>query len=336
MSSRRGLKRIIRRSLEELRATGKIASQTSVAGAVNSFIAKIDIQRMNRNGYQEPPTVRKRLIKKHETMRAYFEKVFHDFALQYDYRRPVPEGNPELGNRIWFCWWQGIEQAPPLVKACYDSICRHAGGFTVTLVTEENYRNYVHIPGWLEEKYQSGLISRTHYSDVLRLSLLAEHGGVWLDATFFCSGKDVSSLFRLPVWTIRRADYQHVSVASGRFATYSLGCDYEHRWVFATIRDFLLHYWKTTDLLIDYLVFDYLIDFVLHKDQIMAQVFASIEPNNPACDELAKVLEEPFDPVLWETIREDTSLFKLTWKKEFALQKDGQETFCSKLLEGAL
>jgi len=46
----------------------------------------------------------------------------------------------------------------------------------------------VHIPDWVKAKQEAGIITRTNLSDLLRLSLLAEHGGLWLDSTFYCSG----------------------------------------------------------------------------------------------------------------------------------------------------
>ena len=68
---------------------------------------------------------------------------------------------------------------------------KNAGDHRVIILTEDNYKQYVNIPEWLEEKKNKGVISRTHFSDVLRLTLLSHYGGLWLDSTFF-----VRSLFR--------------------------------------------------------------------------------------------------------------------------------------------
>jgi hypothetical protein len=96
MATQRGISRIVHRVLEELYATVRIARKTSVKGALTTFLAKVDIQRMNRNGYQEPPAVRKRLLAKHAVMLDYFEKEFDSFSKTYDYNRPIPEKDPEL------------------------------------------------------------------------------------------------------------------------------------------------------------------------------------------------------------------------------------------------
>lgn len=321
------LKRIFHRCNEELRATRRIAKVTSWRKALTTFHAKLDIQIMNRNGFKEKSSYRKRLIKKHEIMMGYFEKTFSEYLASYDFDRPIPEGNSEYSQNIWICWWQGLENAPDIVKACVNSIQKNAGNHPVVIVTEDNYKEYVHIPEWVEEKKKQGIISRTHMSDILRLSLLAEHGGLWLDATFFCVKPEIESYFELPLWSIKRPDYLHCSIASGYFATYSLHCAYEKRWIFATIRDFFLHYWETNDNLIDYLTLDYMIALAQRHDEKIAEEFSQIVPNNPMCDELYKVLGEPFSQEKWNELTKDTALFKLTWKQKFSKQIKKDDTF---------
>lgn len=62
------IKRIVHRSCEEIGATFRIARVTSWPEAINTFRAKLDIQVMSRNGYKEPPAVKERLLRKHETV----------------------------------------------------------------------------------------------------------------------------------------------------------------------------------------------------------------------------------------------------------------------------
>lgn len=336
MGNTRGLKRICRRCLEELHATARIAKTVSLKGALETFFAKLDIQIMNKNGFVEHPLAEMHLKNKHRVMNTYFARTMEKFAESYDYDRPLPEVDPEMRDIIWICWWQGEEQAPALVKACLNSVRNHAGAHRVILITEENYRQYVDIPAWIEKKYKAGVISRTNYSDLLRLSLLAKYGGMWLDATFFCRGEDLGTYLRLPLWSIKRPDYQHASVACGYFAGYSLSCTYVNRWIFATIRDFFLQYWQENDMLVDYLLIDYMIVLAQKKDDRIAREFSAIEPNNAQCDELIKVLNKPYDEALWQEMKKDTFLFKLSWKQEFTEEQDGRETFYAKLIKGEL
>lgn len=326
------IKKIIHRSTEEIYATTKIARETSVKDALVTFAAKIDIQRSVRNGNKETPAVKRRLLKKHEVMLKYFDRTFADFTSSYDYNRPLAEDDEKNRNHIWICWWQGWEQAPEIVKICIDSIRRNAKNNTVTLITDDNYKDYVHIPSWVEQKREKGIISRTHFADLLRLTLLAEHGGMWLDATFFCVSPEIEQYFAFPVWSVKRPDYLHLSIASGNFANFSLACDYEHRWVFATLRDFFLHYWETNNSLIDYLTLDYLIVLAQRKDKRIKELFEAIIPNNPRCDDLFIALPKRYSQKHWNALKKDTALFKLSWKLQYAEMIHGKETFYGRLM----
>lgn len=327
------LGRIVHRASEEMYATQKIAEVASWPEAINTFRAKLDIQVMNHNGYKESDAVKKRLLRKHETVLKYLENKFGDFYAAYDYRAPLPEVDPALENKIWMCWWQGLDNAPEIVKACIDSVRRNAGNREVIIITEENVSKYIVFPDWILEKVKKGIITKTNLSDLLRLSLLASYGGIWLDSTFFCTGTLDKAVYNAPMFSIKRPDYLHASVAGGMFAGYSLGCDLTHRRVFATIRDFFLNYWQKSNYMIDYLLVDYLTVLAQRYDSYIDQAFKQIKPNNPMCDELFKILDEPYDALKWKMLTKDTNLFKLTWKQQFKTSSNQQETFFGKIFK---
>lgn len=86
MGAHNSIRRYLHRIGEEIRSTAEIAKLTSWPAAVETLIAKADIQIMCRNGYAEPPNARRRLIRKHETLLKYFEKRYGDFASGYRYK----------------------------------------------------------------------------------------------------------------------------------------------------------------------------------------------------------------------------------------------------------
>lgn len=328
--------RVRHRILEEMDATRKIAALTSWRGAITTFIAKVDIQIMNHNGYKEYGLFKKHLLKKHDVMMKYLDQCYADFIRTYDFDHvSVPETSPYC-DVIWVCWWQGEDQSPAIVKCCLETIRNSAPNHRVILITDENYKEYIAFPDWIEEKRKKGIISRTHFSDLLRLELLSRYGGLWIDSTFFCVGKELESYFSLPLWSVKRPDYFHASVAQGYFANYSLGCDINHRKTFAVIRDFAYQYWRMNDMMIDYLFLDYLIVLAQRHCEWIKKDFEAIVPNNPLCDELYKVLGDPFDEAKWNQLKENTSLFKLTWKQEYPMIKDGKKTFYGMLIESRL
>ncbi len=336
MVKHNSIKRITHRLIEEISASFDIAKAISIKAAFITFIAKIDIQIMNRNGFKEPPRVMQRLIQKHETMLNYLDKKYGDFWTRYKFEDKLPDTNKQLRNKVWVCWWQGLENAPEIVKCCVDSIKRHTLNTEIIIITEKNYQNYVSFPIWIEEKASKGFFSKTHFSDLLRMNILATYGGIWIDSTFFCTDHCLDKYIKFPIWSIKRPDYLHASVASGFFAGYSLGCSYENRWVFKVIRDFLFYYWKYTDKLIDYLLVDYAIVLSQRHNKVINDLFKEILPNNSNCDELCKILGKEYDEHLWKNIQKDTNLYKLTWKVDFPKTVNGKETFYGKLINNTL
>lgn len=330
------LKRIVHRSLEELKATYDVAQAISWRAAWVTLRAKVDIQIMNRNGFKEPEKVMNRLLRKHKIMLDFLEDKFKEYWDGYQRPTDMPDCDPRLRNKIWICWWQGIDNAPEIVKACVDSIRHNAGKCDIVFITEDNYKDYVSFPEWVEKKRSAGVFSRTHYSDLLRMNILSRYGGIWIDSTFFCTKPCFEEYIRLPLWSIKRPDYLHCSVAGGYFAGYSLGCSYENRWMFKVIFDFLCYYWKESEKLVDYLLVDYAVVLAQRHDKEIADAFAKIQPNNKWCDELFKVLGLPFDENVWKRISEDTCLYKLTWKQSFDKNVEGKETFYGKLIDGSL
>lgn len=83
-----------------------------------------------------------------------------------------------LPKKIWFLWLQGLENAPLLVRKCYESWVRHNPGWEIILLNEGNINSYM-------PPVQTVVTSQA-LSDILRINLLAKHGGVWVDATCFC------------------------------------------------------------------------------------------------------------------------------------------------------
>lgn len=326
-------KRVSHRVKEELYSTMGVTRVLGVKAGWTSLLGKIDIQLMVHNGRIERPRYRRHLKKKHEVMNQFFAETC---PLTESCRNAVvPVQNEKYRDCIWVCWWQGLDHAPEIVKKCVDSIKRNAGNHEVIIITDENVKQFVQFPAWLEEKYSKGIITKTHISDILRLKLLAEYGGIWLDSTFYCNGS-FEDYFAAPIWSIKRPGYRYTSVAAGYFANYSFGCNTENRRVFAVLAEYLLEYWKTHDYMVDYLFLDYLIVQAQKQDEEIRKAFQSIEPNNPECDELLKVLGSKYDETIWNELKKDTILFKLTWKAEYPESVNSEKTFYGKLISGEL
>jgi len=88
----------------------------------------------------------------------------------------------QVDEPIWLFWNTGLEQAPEIVRTCYQSVKKYAGR-QVVLLTENNVQNYINMPDYLNEKLKSGVLPLAIYTDLMRVALLEHYGGTWMDAT---------------------------------------------------------------------------------------------------------------------------------------------------------
>jgi len=90
----------------------------------------------------------------------------------------------KIPKNIWVYWHQGLDQAPEVVHHCIDSWRRLNPTYDVKILDKDTYSDFVTLPDELKKK--SLKKSFAAYTDVLRIYLLAEHGGIWVDSTLFC------------------------------------------------------------------------------------------------------------------------------------------------------
>ena len=231
-------------------------------------------------------------------------------------------------NKVWVCWLQGMEHAPALVQRCYRSVQENLPDREIILLTEENYRDYVTFPAHIEQKLASGEITRTHFSDLLRLELLIRYGGTWIDATVFCSGGNIphymldADLFLFQ--NLKPGADGHSTLISSWFMT---ACT-NHPILLLT-RELLYRYWEKNKKMVDYFLIH---DFFQLAIEAYPEQWASVIPfSNSTPHILLLRLFEPFDAKLWDATVAQTPFHKLSYKfdpSEF--EKDG--TFYKKLL----
>lgn len=77
---------------------------------------------------------------------------------------------------IWWCWLQGIDAAPEIIKACYNSLVHGewfiVQGYEVRVIDDSNWREYVELPSYIEKKWEKGRIPAAMFSDLLRVEIV--------------------------------------------------------------------------------------------------------------------------------------------------------------------
>lgn len=165
-------------------------------------------------------------------------------------------------NKIWFCWFQGLENAPDIVKECYKSLKDNLDRKIVVL-TDENIKEYVDFPDYILKKYKKGIITKTHFSDLLRLELLTRYGGTWIDATVLCTRKEKdipdfylnSDLFLFQ--NLKPGRDGHATYMSNWFITAK-----SHNIILEATKTILYEYWRKHNIAIDYFIFHIIMSIV--------------------------------------------------------------------------
>ena len=111
----------------------------------------------------------------------YMERNYSDIIVAHSQAVASHNQNEHNEPRIWVFWGQGEADMPDLVRACYKQLTLLNNN--VILVTKANLQKFLYIPKDVYRKVEQGDITWTHFSDIIRTSLLARYGGLWLDAT---------------------------------------------------------------------------------------------------------------------------------------------------------
>src|ERR1700731_1941133 len=80
---------------------------------------------------------------------------------------------------IWQYWNSGASRCPPIIQECMASVQRHATGREIIVLSDDTLHDFITLPAHISAKREQ--MGATHFSDVLRVCLLAQHGGTWID-----------------------------------------------------------------------------------------------------------------------------------------------------------
>lgn len=222
------------------------------------------------------------------------------------------EREHNASNKIWICWFQGMENAPELVKKCYQSVIEKNPNKEVIVITSENMCDYAQFPDYIMEKWEKGIITHTHMTDLLRLELLINHGGLWLDATVLCTGQASSYFFDSDLFFFqslkpgRDGDCQYIS-------SWLLEAKTNNKILMAT-RDLCYEYWKKNDSMWDYFLLHDFMSIVLEKYE---DDWRKVVPRDNATPHILLLrLFDEYDEEMWNAIKEQTPFHKLSYKFE--------------------
>ncbi len=215
-------------------------------------------------------------------------------------------------NYVWSCWWQGEENAPELVKKCWESQRKRIPeGTKHVIITWDNYRNYVELPEYVVEKAKRGSLLPAHLADIVRCILLYKYGGIWLDATVYMTDRLPEACFSYEILT--RSTGERIYCTDVSWVTWFLG-GRKGQELYRFLMEAFFYYLKEYDKILHYYMIDFLIAIACNEIEGIRETFQKISVNNQNAAELQKYLAEAYDRELYRTCTEGGFLQKLTYK----------------------
>jgi hypothetical protein len=236
--------------------------------------------------------------------------------------KPLEENETtEVSNKVWFNWFQGLENAPEIVKVCYASVQKNLPDKEIVLLTDENISDFVEFPEFILEKRKRGLISNAHFSDLLRLELLITHGGTWIDSTvLLTSDKLPSAFFESDLFFFQKlkpGKDGHALRMSSWFINAKKGNATLKR-----VQECLYKYWAKNDKLIDYFLIHVFMDTILDEHLGVANNIPPFDSGAP--HSLLLRINDTYDKKMFENIKEASSVHKLSYKD---IDKNTKDTY---------
>lgn len=192
-------------------------------------------------------------------------------------------------SKIFSLWFQGEENAPKIVKSCFKSI-REKYGDRFIVLDEKTLYDWISLPDYIMEKWKAGKIIPANFSDICRIELLYQHGGMWFDATDLLTE-------RVPSW-IEESDFFMYSggeeLGPHTFIQTCFMRSIKGYPLLGAWRKFIFEYWKNEDKAINYFLVHFLLRFLTEHNETAGKLYS----NMPLI---------PHDPthVLWYVHRDD-------------------------------
>lgn len=266
----------------------------------------------------------------HSKVISYLQTEYSYLINEYSNKLNLVNGN--IPKSAWIMWWQGMDNAPQIVKRCYESVLRNFDG-EITVITKDNFEKYTNLHKDILALYYSGSFSTTKLSDIIRMNLLNLHGGIWMDSTVFLTRKlEVNDYGHF--YTLKKNNNHAVNISRGMYTGWFIGSAKDYL-PFEFILRFHEEYFKKEKFLIDYLLIDYAFYIAyLHNIGGFAADIDRMKYNNPKPYGLDRHINNKINPDLTnEIFNTGTNVFKLSYKHSI---KNTPQTYGHLILGGTL
>ena len=221
---------------------------------------------------------------------------------------PTYKSTHHYSNKIFWCWLDGEDNAPPLYQACLNALRKQCNSDkAIIVISLNNLDQYVKLPDSIIQKYMEKKICPAHFADIIRVELLSIYGGTWIDASVLMTDYN-PDFFNRDLFFFQSYKRNDLSnVGSNWFITAEQGSP-----VLQTTRDLLYEYWKRNDKAHNYYIFHFFfrMAYLKYKNHLTTMPkYSNLPPHD-----LREQLGRPFSTERYTRILRTSSIHKLTVK----------------------
>lgn len=241
---------------------------------------------------------------------------------------------------VWYSWWQGMDEAPGVVKNCIKHMKQQFPKETNFInVDQANFKDYVSLRPEIIALFESGKMSHAHFSDQIRINLLATYGGIWVDATLWINQPLTHEIFDYPFLSYRATKSLPIAsdhgLLQGNWQLYFLGGT--NTYFYEALKVLNDAYWQRYTKVIHYLQLDKLIELTLECLPELSREMEKLpvhkhDPGDFLAGGYKYQLSDQATTSSMSEVYADFDLIKLSWKFEPPKNANNDLTIYEKII----
>ena len=240
---------------------------------------------------------------------------------------------------IWQFWGQGwdFEKLSDVVKISYKSVEKYKKDYEIIHLDMNNINDYLEIPAYILKKVEDKKMGFAHFTDIIRLALLYNYGGVWIDATILLTDYLPQEYFEMDYFMFQRDDNLENKKDWEDYDDFYFSWNNEmkvrvlnsiifakkNNEIIKTLLDMLLIFWEHNDLVPNYFFFQVLYTELIENYYKKKQCKIV---SDTLTHELIRVWFDKFSQEKLDEITKRNNVHKLTYKIDSG-KRDTKGTF---------
>ena len=157
-------------------------------------------------------------------------------------------------KKIWWLWFQGSENAPLIVQKCLDTVKYYSAQMNLEVIEldERNLFEYVKLPNQIINMWKQKRITNANFSDLCRIALLADYGGLWIDSTVFLTGKINKEILQSDIFFYQASFLDMTVTKVSNWFMYAKNPD---NYFMQSLKESMINYWINNKYMDDYFIF---------------------------------------------------------------------------------